>query len=177
MAEELYKLVKDNKTLATGSLNAMERLMKQYEEKDRIMEKYEEDQYDIIRITKPERLKEIALNMGMDERLVNSIPIHFDPEYSMEEPPKGLWGAFLSLTGLCKKGTLGRYCPLRNRIDLAENVDVDVIAGTYIHELVHAMQCETMGKFAYFLALTFARKNLEEDAQLLEDQYYDRLRS
>lgn len=169
---EQYKLVKGNITLAYGTSDQLLALLSRYEKDDRAAGTYEEDQYDIVRITKESELRDIAKSRGFDSGLVNSISIEFTDEYNMKEPPQGFWGSLLSLTGIVKDGTLGRYCPVRNLIQLAEDVNLEVIVGTYLHELMHAQQRKTMGMFLYFLALTFARSYLETDAMMIEEQYY-----
>lgn len=169
---EQYKLVKGDVTLAYGTSDQMLALLSRYEKNDRQAGTYEEDQYDIVHITKESELRDIAKGRGFDSGLANSIRIEFTDKYNLKEPPQGLWGSFLSLTGIVKDGTLGRYCPMRNIIQLAEEVDLETIAGTYLHELMHAQQRKTMGLVWYLVALNLFRQLLEKDAMMIEDQYY-----
>lgn len=169
----MYKLVKDGKVLAQGTEQELLRLLHEYEQRDIIMGEYVDDSYDLIKVSKEEQLKDIAREFGFDSALINSIRIVFDPEYNLNPSKTGAFWYLLSLLGLYKEGTAGRFRPLANCIDLAAEVPVEVIAGTYLHELMHAQQCKTMGKFRYWMNLFLFRMVLEKDAMEIEDAYYD----
>ena len=100
------------------------------------------------------KLKKRAIEFGFDESLVNSIKFKYNGKFNLN-------------------GTLGRYCPIKKTIEIAPLIDNDVIFPTVAHELVHALQRETMGLVPYLLALTFQRKRIEEDAMEVENLLYE----
>jgi hypothetical protein len=101
-----------------------------------------------------EKLKEKAIDFGFEEKLVNSITFKYNPKFNIN-------------------GILGRYCPIRKTIEIAHGIAFDVIFPTVVHELVHALQRDTMGLIPYLMALTLQRKRIEEDARFLEEQLYE----
>ena len=103
-----------------------------------------------------ELLKEFAIDFGFEEKLVNSIKFKYNPKFNIN-------------------GILGRYCPIRKTIEIAPDINIYVIFPTVVHELVHALQRDTMGLIPYLMALTLHRKRIEEDARLLEEQLYERI--
>ena len=100
------------------------------------------------------QLKELAIEFGFEERLVNAIKFKYNPKFNIN-------------------GILGRYCPIRKTIEIAPDINIYVIFPTVVHELVHALQRDTMGLIPYLMALTLQRKRIEEDARLLEEQLYE----
>ena len=103
---------------------------------------------------KLEELKELAIEFGFDRKLVEPIKFKYNQKFSMY-------------------GILGRYCPIRKTIEIAPDINLYVIFPTVVHELVHALQRDTMGLIPYLMALTLQRKRIEEDARLLEEQLYE----
>jgi hypothetical protein len=99
-------------------------------------------------------LKDLAIEFGFDRKLVESIEFKYNNKFGWD-------------------GVLGRYCPIRKTIEIAPDIDVYVIFPTVVHELVHALQRDTMGLIPYLLSLTFHRKRIEADAEELEEQLYD----
>ena len=103
-----------------------------------------------------DELKELAIEFGFDRKLVEPIKFKYNPKFSMD-------------------GILGRYCPIRKTIEIAPDISIYVIFPTVVHELVHALQRDTMGLVPYLMALTLHRKRIEEDARLLEEQLYEQI--
>ena len=101
-----------------------------------------------------DELKELAIDFGFESRLVNAIKFKYNPKFNIN-------------------GILGRYCPIRKTIEIAPDINIYVIFPTVVHELVHALQRDTMGLIPYLMALTLQRKRIEEDARLLEEQLYE----
>lgn len=101
-----------------------------------------------------EQLKELAVEFGFDRKLVEPIKFKYNPKFGMD-------------------GILGRYCPIRKTIEIAPDINIYVIFPTVVHELVHALQRDTMGLIPYLMALTLHRKRIEADAIELEEQLYE----
>lgn len=105
-------------------------------------------------MNKIEELKLKAIDFGFESRLVNAIKFKYNPKFNIN-------------------GILGRYCPIKNTIEIAPDIDTAVIFPTVVHELVHALQKDTMGLIPYLLALTLQRKRIERDAEELEELLYE----
>ena len=101
-----------------------------------------------------EQLKAKAIEFGFEEKLVNSLKFKYNPKFNMD-------------------GILGRYCPIKKTLEIAPDIDIEVIFPTVVHELVHALQRETMGLIPYCMALTLLRRRIEADAQELENRLYE----
>ena len=107
-------------------------------------------------------IKNKAIEYGFSKDLIDSINVEFVnyEDFNFNEK-------------------LGRYLPFTKTIELYDT-DIDAIFPTYVHEIVHALQnlelekrySKIVGCLLYWLALTFLRPKMEEDAREIEDRIY-----
>ena len=118
---------------------------------------------------KEQKLKQMAIGYGFDIELVATIDIEFTnaSDFGFEDGKK-----------------LGRYLPVQNKIQLYDTDTAEAIFPIYGHELMHAMQHQSLQRFGktfgtilYWLALTFLRPWMEKDALEVEDRLWDLLES
>lgn len=112
-------------------------------------------------MTKVEKIKQKAIEYGFSKKFIDYIKVEF------------------SNNGYGYDSKLGKYLPVQKKIILYDEC-IENIFPTYLHEIVHALQNielerrfgKIVGCLLYWIALTFLRKKIEDDADEIEDRIY-----